>query len=141
MTKVQIYDKAMCCSTGVCGPQVDPVLPKIRRRSRLAERSRSLRSIVSTLLKTLPSSPSNATVQKMLADEGVECLPLVIVDDRVVSRSEYPSRDNLALWTGTSQKRKRRCRWPIRAGAAAMRVVASSARDVHSEKTISHAIS
>ena len=28
MTKVQIYDKAMCCSTGICGPQVDPVLPK-----------------------------------------------------------------------------------------------------------------
>lgn len=25
---VQVFDKAMCCSTGVCGPQVDPVLPK-----------------------------------------------------------------------------------------------------------------
>ncbi|MFG0261445.1 MAG: arsenic metallochaperone ArsD family protein, partial [Novipirellula sp. JB048] len=40
-------------------------------------------------------------VKQMLADEGVECLPLVFVDDRVVSRSEYPSRENLALWTET----------------------------------------
>ncbi|HTN04894.1 MAG TPA: arsenic metallochaperone ArsD family protein, partial [Planctomycetaceae bacterium] len=28
MKHVQIYDKPMCCSTGVCGPQVDPVLPR-----------------------------------------------------------------------------------------------------------------
>ncbi len=28
MSKVQIYDKPMCCSTGVCGPEVDPVLPR-----------------------------------------------------------------------------------------------------------------
>jgi hypothetical protein len=31
-------------------------------------------------------------------------LPLVIIDDRVVSRSEYPSRENLAMWTGTAIK-------------------------------------
>ena len=28
MSTVRIYDKPMCCSTGVCGPQVDPVLPR-----------------------------------------------------------------------------------------------------------------
>jgi hypothetical protein len=28
MSKVQVYDKPMCCSTGICGPQVDPVLPR-----------------------------------------------------------------------------------------------------------------
>jgi Arsenical resistance operon protein ArsD len=28
MTKLQVYDPAMCCSTGVRGPQVDPVLPR-----------------------------------------------------------------------------------------------------------------
>ena len=28
MIKVQVFDPAMCCSTGVCGPSVDPVLPR-----------------------------------------------------------------------------------------------------------------
>ena len=28
MSKLQVYDPAMCCSTGVCGPSVDPVLPR-----------------------------------------------------------------------------------------------------------------
>lgn len=26
MTKLEVYDPAMCCSTGVCGPDVDPAL-------------------------------------------------------------------------------------------------------------------
>jgi hypothetical protein len=38
----------------------------------------------------------------MLTAEGVDCLPLVIVNDHLVSRSEYPSRENLALWTQTA---------------------------------------
>ena len=27
-TKLQIFDPPMCCSTGVCGPSPDPVLPR-----------------------------------------------------------------------------------------------------------------
>ena len=26
MNKIEIFDPAMCCSTGVCGPSVDPEL-------------------------------------------------------------------------------------------------------------------
>jgi arsenite methyltransferase len=26
MKKVQVYDPPMCCSSGVCGPEVDPTL-------------------------------------------------------------------------------------------------------------------
>ena len=28
MTHLQVFDPPMCCSTGVCGPQVDPELPR-----------------------------------------------------------------------------------------------------------------
>ena len=105
MTKVQVFDKAMCCSTGVCGPQVDPALPRFAAdldwlKSQGHEVDRF----------NLAQDPSefarNANVQKLLADEGVECLPLVTVDGQFVSRSEYPSRENLALWTGSSTKPK-----------------------------------
>ena len=43
----------------------------------------------------------NAVVQQMLTAEGVDCLPIVLIDGRIVSWSEYPSRENLALWTDT----------------------------------------
>ncbi|MGD8676933.1 MAG: arsenite efflux transporter metallochaperone ArsD, partial [Desulfobacterales bacterium] len=80
MSKVQIFDKAMCCPTGVCGPQVDPVLPKFSAdldwlRSEGHEVDRF------NLAQEPAQFASNPVVQKMLADEGVDCLPLVIVDD------------------------------------------------------------
>ena len=103
MSKVQIYDKPMCCSTGVCGPQVDPVLPRfagdlewLKSQGHEVERF--------NLAQQPQEFTANGQVQQLLESEGVDCLPLVIIDDRVVSRSEYPSRENLALWTGSTLK-------------------------------------
>ena len=103
MSKVQIYDKPMCCSTGVCGPQVDPVLPRfagdlewLKSNGHQVDRF--------NLAQEPQEFTSNAQVQQLLESEGVDCLPLILVDDRVVSRSEYPSRENLALWTGSTLK-------------------------------------
>ena len=28
MKTLEVFDRPMCCATGVCGPQVDPVLPR-----------------------------------------------------------------------------------------------------------------
>lgn len=104
MSKVQIFDRAMCCSTGVCGPQVDPALPRfaadldwLRSQGHQVDRY--------NLAQEPGQFASNQVVQNMLAEAGVECLPLILVDERVVSRGEYPSRSNLALWTGTTQKK------------------------------------
>lgn len=105
MSKVQIFDKAMCCSTGVCGPQVDPVLPKFAADLEwLQSQGHDVKRF--NLAQEPAEFAQHATVEKLLADEGVECLPLVLVDDRVVSRSDYPSRENLALWTGTALQPK-----------------------------------
>ena len=103
MTKVRIYDKAMCCSTGVCGPQVDPVLPRFAADLDWLK-GQGHDVVRFNLAQNAAEFASNPTVQQLLADEGVDCLPLVVVDDRVVSRSEYPTRENLSLWTGTAMK-------------------------------------
>jgi len=105
MCKVEIYDKAMCCSTGVCGPQVDPTLPKFA--ADLDWLKSQGHSVVRFNLSQDPAEyVKHKLVKQMLTDDGVDCLPLVIVDDRVVSRSTYPSRETLALWTGTTIKLK-----------------------------------
>ncbi len=103
MSKVQIYDRPMCCSTGVCGPQVDPVLPRfagdlewLKSQGHQVERF--------NLAQQPQEFAANRQVQQLLESEGTHCLPLVIVDDRVVSRGEYPSRADLALWTGSTLK-------------------------------------
>lgn len=93
MSKVRIYDRPMCCSTGVCGPQVDPVLPRfasdlewLKSQGHQVERF--------NLAQQPQEFAANRQVQQLLESEGTDCLPLVIVDDRVVSRGEYLSRAN-----------------------------------------------
>lgn len=103
MSHIQIYDRAMCCSTGVCGPQVDPVLPKFAADlDWLSQQGHEVERF--NLAQQAGEFAKNAAVQTMLAEEGTECLPLVIIDGTIMSRSDYPSRENLAMWTGTSTK-------------------------------------
>ena len=100
MSIVHIYDKPMCCSTGVCGPQVDPVLPRFA--ADLEWLKRHGHQISRFNLAQQPDEfIRNSMVQELLEREGMDCLPLVIVDECVVSRSGYPTREDLALWTGT----------------------------------------
>ena len=101
MSHVQIYDRALCCSTGVCGLQVDPVLPRFAADlDWLKEQGHQVDRF--NLAHDAAQFSSNTTVQKLLSDEGIECLPLVFVDGQIVSRNDYPSRANLALWTETN---------------------------------------
>jgi hypothetical protein len=102
MKTIRVYDKPMCCSTGICGPQVDPVLPRfaadldwVRSQGHVVERF--------NLSQHPGEFVKNDLVKQTLASEGVECLPLVLVDGRIVSRRGYPSRELLSMWAAESQ--------------------------------------
>lgn len=97
MARVEIYDKPMCCSTGICGPEVDPVLPRFAVD---LEWLRSIGHVVErfNLAQQPAAFAENVTVKKVLSDDGVDSLPLVIVDGHIVSKATYPSREQLAAW-------------------------------------------
>lgn len=100
MSIIRIFDKPMCCPTGVCGPQVDPILPRFAADlDWLANKGHAVERF--NLAQQPEEFAKHTAVQELLEREGVDCLPLIIVDERVVSRSQYPSRENLAMWTGT----------------------------------------
>lgn len=101
VSTVQIYDRAMCCSTGVCGPDVDPVLPRFAADVGWLQAEGNVVSRYN-LAQNPAEFVSNNVVKQMLDDHGVECLPLVVIDGTIVSRGDYPSRENLAMWTGTT---------------------------------------
>ena len=97
--KLQVFDPPMCCSTGVCGPDVNPELVQfasnlvwLQKQSILVERF------------NLSSNPGvfadNTLVSETLKKEGNECLPLILVDGLIVSRGIYPSIKELAGFTG-----------------------------------------
>jgi hypothetical protein len=92
--RLDVFDPAMCCSTGVCGPEVDPQLVQFA-----ADVKRLSVQGVTVRRHNLGQEPgafmSDAVVRRTLQSEGVGCLPLGIVDGNVVFRGGYPSRTEL----------------------------------------------
>lgn len=104
MKTVQVYDKPMCCSTGVCGPDVDPVLPQfaadldwLKSQGHNVERF--------NLAQQPQAFIENKAIHQVLSTEGTESLPVVVVDGEIVSRKVYPTREELtALINGVPAK-------------------------------------
>jgi AhpD family alkylhydroperoxidase len=97
--KVQVFDPSMCCSTGVCGPNVDPVLPRLAADLEWLK-GRGVDTERYNLAQQPAAFAGNEAVRGELAERGVESLPLVLVDGLVMSRGEYPTREQLAEWSG-----------------------------------------
>jgi hypothetical protein len=95
MSRIEIYDKPMCCATGICGPQVDPVLPRFAADlDWLATQGHQVERF--NLAQQPAAFVANETVKSMLAEESVECLPVILVNGQVVSKANYPGREQLA---------------------------------------------
>ena len=101
MTTLQVYDRPMCCSTGVCGPKVDPVLPRfsadlgwLKSQGVTVERF--------NLAQQPAAFGAQPDVKDVLASEGMKALPLIRVDGRIVGKGAYPSREILAGWAGVT---------------------------------------
>ncbi len=92
---VQVFDPPMCCSTGVCGPDVDPKLAAFAADT---EWLKSQGVVVQR--HNLSQSPAafveNELVRTTLTDKGESALPLMLVNGRVAVTGRYPDRKELA---------------------------------------------
>ena len=98
MTKLQIFDPAMCCSTGVCGPSVDPALPRFAADVEWLK-SKGVEVERYNLAQQVSAFTGNATVKRTLNANGTECLPLILVDGSIIAEGSYPTRRDLARFT------------------------------------------
>ncbi len=101
MLKIQVYDPAMCCSTGVCGPSVDPALPRIAADLEWLK-SKGVQIERYNLAQDIAAFTSNPTVKQALNSQGTKCLPMTLVDGKVVWQGEYPTREQLAGIAGVA---------------------------------------
>lgn len=103
MSKVEIFEPAMCCSTGVCGPGVDPEL--LRVSTFLNELEGEGRKISRYNLSSDPMAfVTNKDVNDMIANEGTEALPITVVDGEIRQKGSYPSNANFAEWAGMTRE-------------------------------------
>ncbi len=95
MKKLEVFDPAMCCSTGVCGPSVDPALTQFA-----ADLEWLKQHNVEVERYNLAQQPDKFVQNKAVLDAmglaGDRCLPLVLVDGKIVRQNSYPDRQELS---------------------------------------------
>jgi len=101
MKKLEIYEPAMCCSTGVCGVDVDPLLVQF-----VADLQWLAGQGVEVARHNLSQEPqafaSNPDVVKEM-EAGMDRLPIMVVDGHVVSTGVYLSRRQMATKLGLAE--------------------------------------
>ncbi len=92
---VQIFEQAMCCPTGLCGPSIDPellrisaVLDTLKKQGISVERY----NLTSAPLKFIQTK----TAAEFLQTHGPEELPLILADGKIWMNGRYPTNEEFA---------------------------------------------
>ena len=97
MQSLQVFDPAMCCSTGVCGPGVDTKLMQFA-----ADLDWLKTQDVIVQRHNLSQNPAafveNELVKTALTEKGEAALPMIMVNGKVATTGRYPDRNELAAW-------------------------------------------
>lgn len=101
MTSIQVFDPALCCSTGVCGVDVDQSLVSFSADVEWA-RQNGAQVERFNLAQQPMAFAQNPVVKAFLERSGQEALPLVLVDGDVALAGRYPNRTELARWAGVT---------------------------------------
>ena len=92
MKKMYIYEGAMCCSTGVCGPSPDEELMRV---SSLVDKLKKSGASIEryNLTNNTKEFVENKTINSLLNEKGEDILPVVMVNGEVLMTGKYPSNE------------------------------------------------
>lgn len=97
MKTIRIYDPPMCCSTGVCGTEVDPDLANFAAMlAQLAERGVTVERY--NLGQRPMAFVENAAVKGLLENEGADVLPLTFLENELLFKGRYPDASERAAF-------------------------------------------
>jgi len=95
--KIEIFDPAMCCSTGVCGPSIDPELMRIAATiNALKEKGIVIQRY--GLSTDTQHFISTKVISDILQEQGAVVLPVTLVDGKVAKTKMYPTNEELSTW-------------------------------------------
>ncbi|MGC8510424.1 MAG: arsenite efflux transporter metallochaperone ArsD [Acidimicrobiales bacterium] len=97
MSTIEVFDPPMCCSTGVCGPRVDPALATFA--SDLDVLSNQGVTVTRHNLSQEPKAfAEDPAVRELLHERGDEVLPVIWVNGQLRATGRYPTRRELEAW-------------------------------------------
>jgi Arsenical resistance operon protein ArsD len=92
MVKMIIFDPAMCCSTGLCGPVIDMELLRVSTVLNNLEKN-GVKIERYNLTNNPQAFVDNKIINEVLNRDGIDVLPVTVVDDKVVKTKSYLTND------------------------------------------------
>ena len=98
MRTLTVYDPPTCCSTGVCGPEVDPKLAQFAGDLDWLKKAHGVKVERINLAQEPARFTENRAVKAVLDRSGGDELPAILVGDELVATGRYPGRHELAAF-------------------------------------------
>ena len=91
-----IYEGAMCCSTGVCGPEPDKELIEFNQTlKKIQGEFKELNITRANMSFNMRLFLENKQIFGLIKEEGPEILPIITLNDTVILKQKYPSYEEL----------------------------------------------
>jgi len=96
MTELTLYEEAMCCSTGVCGPDPDDELVEVSATLDQLEDEFDVDVSRANMQHNIEQFLETQRIADLVEEHGPSILPITVVDDEIVAKEAYLSYDELA---------------------------------------------
>ena len=96
MTELTLYEEAMCCSTGVCGPDPDDELVEVSAALDQLEDEFDVNVSRANMQHNVEQFLETQQIADLVEEHGPSILPITVVDDEIVAKEAYLSYDELA---------------------------------------------
>ena len=91
-----IYEGAMCCSTGICGPEPDKELIEFNETlKKINEEFGDVKIIRASLSVDIKMFLENKEIFQLVKENGQEILPITTINGKVVAMMKYPKLGEL----------------------------------------------
>lgn len=101
MLQIEVFDPPMCCSSGVCGTDPNPMLSQFAADlDWLRQQGVAVRRY--NLAQEPAAFTGNPQIKRLMDESEGDALPVITVDGQVVTQRIYPDRGQLAQLAGVA---------------------------------------
>lgn len=97
MVEITVFEEAMCCSTGVCGP--DPNEELVRFTNTIEQLDEAYSDVTverANMSGDIEQFLDNETIHDKVQAEGPDVLPIIVADDEIIAEGEYITYETLS---------------------------------------------
>ncbi len=106
--ELTIYEGAMCCATGVCGPEPDRELIEFNETLKrlTSEYNGNLKIMRASLVFNSLLFFANPEIARLVKENGPEILPITTVNGEIIAKKRYLKYDEIVKYLSERSQEK-----------------------------------